>query len=332
MANLPPEEPGPPEGPGLSQHAQEPTSRRGGGRLKASFQPIVVIALGTVLASCRGDARDHIAWGDRFLGSDRPEAALAEYQVALRRRGDEADILLRLAHGYAQLDRLDEASGYYSRLLDIDSTYTDQAVADFLQMAQRARRREDRAGLARALEQVESLRPEAVPDDMSLPFARYYYELGEYASALPLYLAVYTDSVQPQVHYELARVYDELGECGHALARYLDYLAVRHRGELSADARWHAGHCAWELAERDRKDGRPTQALERLELLIELGAPQSLLDDAWYQRGELLFTLGRFEDATASYQQVLELNPSRTGRLVRSAEDRIRAIRYRSEP
>ncbi len=72
--------------------------------------------------------------------------------------------------------------------------------------------------------------------------------------------------------------------------------------------------------------------MERLELLIELGSPQALLDDAWFDRGEILFGLGEFEEAIASYRNVLELNPSRTGRLVRVAEDRIRAIRYRSRP
>lgn len=292
-----------------------------------------------VAAGCRGDVRDHIEWGDELLGSERPEAAMAEYQVALRQRGEEPEILVRLAHGYAYLDRLDEASDYYSRLLASDSSYADQAVADFLFMARRAAKRNDRAGLARALEQLERIRPGTVPEDLALTFARYHYELGEYAEALPFYLAVYADpdSVNPDIHYELARVYEALGECGHALARYLDYLAVRRRGSLAADARWHAGRCVYALAQVDKSEGRPAQALERLELLIELnsrgpGAPQVLLDDAWFERGELLFVLGEFDEAIASYERVLDLNPSRTGRLVRSAEDRIRAIRYRSEP
>lgn len=285
--------------------------------------------------SCRGDARDHLEWGDRFFGTDRAEEAMAEYQVALRKRGEEPAVLLRLAHGYSHLDRLDEASDYYARLLTVDSSYADQAIADFLSMGMRSLDRNDRAGFARALEQVESIRPGAVPDELSLPFARYYYELGEYAEALPLYLAVLTaesDSVETAVHYELARVYDELGECERSLTRYLDYLTLRPRGALAADARWHAGHCAYDLAGIDQADGRPTNALERLELLIELGSPQALVDDAWFERGELLFTLGEFDDAIASFQRVLDLNPSRTGRRVRLAEDRIRAIRFRATP
>jgi tetratricopeptide (TPR) repeat protein len=138
------------------------------------------------------------------------------------------------------------------------------------------------------------------------------------------------DSLRPDVAFELAHSYKELGECERALAGFQGYLSGRSRGERAADARWHAGQCAYRLAERDRLAGRPAEALEKFELVIEFGAPQTSLDDAWFERGELLFTLGRFDEAIESYQKVLELNPARTGRLVRLAEDRIRAIRYRS--
>jgi tetratricopeptide (TPR) repeat protein len=283
--------------------------------------------------ACGGDVRDHLAWGDRLLGAGRPDAAIAEYQVALRQRGDEPEVLLRLAHGYAHIDRLDETSEYYSRLLAIDSSYADQAVADFLEMARRALSQNDRARLARALEQLEMIRPGAVPDDLSLPFARYYYELGEHANALPLYLtaiSVSPDSVEPGVLYQVARVYYELGECEQALGHYLAFLETRPAGESRRDSRWHAGQCAFQLAEEQRLAGRPNEALEKYELVTGLRSPQALQDDAWFERGELLFALGEFDEAVASYRRVLDLNPSRTGRRVRIAEDRIRSIRYRS--
>ena len=284
-------------------------------------------------AGCSGDARDHVSRGDRLLGAGRPEEAIAEYQVALRERGGEPDVLLRLAHGYAHLERLDEVSEYYSRLLAVDSSYADQAVADFLAMAVRALEQNDRARMARALEQLENIRPGGVPDELALPFARYYLELREYTNALPLYLAVLAaepDSADPAVLYELAGVYYELGDCGQALLHYRTFLATRPQGERRVDTRWHAGQCAYELAQRDRLAGRPSEALEMLDLLVALRSPQALLDDAWFDRGEILFALGNFDEAVRSYEKVLELNPSRTGRRVRTAEDRIRSIRYRN--
>jgi len=258
---------------------------------------------------------------------------MAEYQVALRQRGDQPEILSRLAHGYAQLDRLDETNDYYSRLLAIDSSFVDQAVADYLAMAMRALESDDRARFARALEQLETVRPGAVPDELALPFARYYYELGEYTSALPFYLAalaVEPDSIEPRVDYELGRIYYELDECGQALEHFRAFLATRRNGEARRDSRWHAGQCAYQLAQKDRLAGRPTEALAGFDEVIALGAPQTLLDDAWFERGEILFTLGEFDEAVRSYEQVLDLNPSRVGRKVRQAEDRIRSIRYRS--
>jgi tetratricopeptide (TPR) repeat protein len=293
---------------------------------------MAVAVLGASAAvACRGDDQDHLEGGDRLLGAGRPEEAIAEYQVALRKRGDQPDVLLRLAHGYAHLDRLDEASHYYSRLLEVDSSRADQAVADFLALAERSLRQRDRARMARALQQVEAIRPGSVPDELALPFARYYYELREYAEALPLYLAVLAgapEDPEPAVFYELAGVYFELGECGQALEHFRAFLATRPSGEQRADARWHAGQCAYELAEKDRLAGRPAEALEKFDYVIALRAPQALLDDAWFERGEILFALGEYDEAVRSYQEVLNLNPSRTGRRVRAAEDRIRNIRY----
>ncbi len=123
-------------------------------------------------------------------------------------------------------------------------------------------------------------------------------------------------------------MYYELGECGRALSHYQAFLDRRPGGELRGDARWHAGQCAYELAEEDRLAGRPSNALRKFELVISLGSPQALLDDAWFERGELLFSLGRYDEAVRSYEKVLELNPTRTGRKVRRAEDRLRSIRY----
>ncbi len=289
---------------------------------------------GALAAGCHAAVRDHVSAGDRLLGLGRTEEALAEYQVALRQSGDSPEVLLRLAHGYAELDRLDEAEQYYARLFAFDSAYVDQAVADFIGMAQRALERKDRARLGRALEQLERIRPGGVPEELSLPFARYYYELGEYAHALPLYLSVLAaqpDSVAPEVRYEVAQVYYELGECGQALVHYRAFLQTRPRGERRRDAEWHAGRCAYQLAQKDRAAGRLEDALAKYDMMIfELRwPPQALLDDAWFERGEILFALGKFDEALKSYEKVLELNPSRTGRRVRLAEDRIRSIRYR---
>lgn len=297
--------------------------------------------------ACRGDFRDHLKWGDRLQGTGRTGAALAEYQVALRVRGPEPEILLRLAHGYAKLDRLEEAVEFYARLLTADSSYADQAIADLVQMARRALARGDVPKMARLLEQVQAIRPGAVPEDLVRPLAEHYHRLGDHQRALPFLLVAQTEAEAPAAErsslwYALARTYEALGDCRAALEYFQQYLSGGRargarrtpgvggaRGEQAREARWYAGGCAYRLAEEARALGRPAEALQHLDLVIGYGMPRAVLDEAWFHRGEILYGLGRYEEALLAYQKVLELNPSRTGRLVWQAEDRIRAIRFR---
>jgi tetratricopeptide (TPR) repeat protein len=291
-----------------------------------------LVGAGLAGAACRGDIRDHAEWGDRFLALGRPEAALAEYQVALRQEGDEPEILVRLAHGYAQLDRFDDAAAFYRQLLATDSTYRDQAVVDFLRMARRALARRDSARMTRALEEALAVRPGVVPPDLVEPLALRYYGLGEYERALPWLLAAESDATTGERRtwwFRLGRAYEGLGQCREALDYLRRYLEAGVRGERAPEARWYAGQCAYRLAQEARAVGRPGEALELLDLVVRFGSPPALVDEAWFDRGEILYALARYDEALAAYRQVLELNPSRTGRLVRQAEDRIRAIRFR---
>lgn len=70
------------------------------------------------------------------------------------------------------------------------------------------------------------------------------------------------------------------------------------------------------------------EALRQLDLIIDLGVPQNVLDQAWFERGEVLLTLDRRNEALQSYLQVLELNRGRSGQLVDRAQQRIDQIRF----
>jgi hypothetical protein len=62
--------------------------------------------------------------------------------------------------------------------------------------------------------------------------------------------------------------------------------------------------------------------------MIELGVPRNLLDRAHYNRGEIQMAFGNLANAESDFLAVLELNPVRSGPLVRLAEERIREIRF----
>lgn len=283
-----------------------------------------------VLASCRG-GEDAIARGDRLWADSAYAAALAEYRLALRQDPGDGSALLRVAHGYAVVGQLENAREAYTELLARDPRHTDQAVFDYVRLARRALQRGDRYGMAVAVEAALALRPQIGLADLAAPLARYYAETGQPARALSLYeraLAVATPDSAPELLYEIGRIEQALGQCRSAIGSFTAYRQRRPNGARVGEARWHTGSCALTLARQAHQEGKPLEALEHLDLVLELGVPENVQDQAWFERGEILFALGRFEEALAAYRRVLDLNPSRTGQLVERAQRRIDQIRF----
>lgn len=284
-----------------------------------------------LLPACAEPGGEALERGDRLLGQGRVDAAIAEYRLALRQAGDTQEVLLRLGHAYAVKGEPDESILYYERLLERDSSYLYQVAGDLAGAARDALERGSRETMSRALQPLLRMGLGLIPDDLRLALARYYWEDAEHAQALPLYLSVVRASgeVTPAVYYETGRAYEELGGCHESLEYFEDYLSRAERDAPDlAGARWHYGNCLFSTAEAEREAGRPRSALGMLERMIELGVPQTLLDRAHFLRGELHLALGNSEAALAAYREVLRLNPTRSGLLVRRAEDRIRDILY----
>lgn len=334
-----------------------------GGRLEArgpGARSALVAVLAFLLAACGGPGRQALERGDRLMGNGSVEAAIAEYKLAARQGGASPEVLLRLGHAYAAAGDVHGSVRYYGALLERDSSYRWQAATDLSEAARRALRRGAAENMVRALEPLAAFDLGLVPRDLRLALARHHGRDGEHALALPLYLSVLSETgaalegeaagsgagdggsadgaapaaerragMPPDVYYEVGRSYEELGGCVEAVAWFERYLSeVDRRGPEATSARWHLGNCLFLAAEEDRAAGRPRSALQGLDRMVELGVPQTLLDRAHYLRGELLLGLGEPERALRAYQEVLRLNPSRSGYLVRRAEERIRDIRY----
>lgn len=291
----------------------------------------LLLAASGLSAGCSDEGESSLVRGDRLLAVDRPEEALAEYKLARRQKGDEPSVLLRLAHGYAVTGDADAAARHYRTLVAVDSAHRYQAAADLTRLAREASRSEGGERLARILEPVLAMGVDLVPRDLRLELARHWAERGEYARALPLFLAARSDSggLGGRDLYWTARAFEELGGCREALASFETYLSPdRPEGEEVAGARWHYGNCLYRVARSDWRHGNEETALERLERLIELGVPRTLMDRAQYLKGELLLAEGRPQEALAAYREVLRLDPTRSGSLAQMAEARIVEIRY----
>ena len=297
----------------------------------------LLLALLPFVPGCQ-DNETAIARGDRLWADSSQAGAVAEYHLAVTQRGDEA-ALARLAHALAVTGELEEARDRYSELLDLSSAYTDQAVYDFLHLGRRAARRGDAHGAAAALSAALALRPELQLPGVSEETAGFYRDRGDVEEALRYYRLALTglpaDSAAP-ILYQMGLLEEQRGRCDVA-TDYFRAFEEAARGvarwrSLVGEADWHTGRCAFQLAQSAREEGRTVDALAHLETMIGLGVPENLLDQAWLDRGDLLFEAGRYDEALAAYRRVVERNPARTGQLVERAQRRIDEIRFGDLP
>ena len=290
------------------------------------------LAAALVVSGCTDRGYGSLRRGDRLLASGEVEAALAEYRLARRQRGEDPEVLARMAHAYARRGEVEAALREYGDLLERDSSWRYQAALDLTAAAREALDRHGRDRMARTLEPLVDLGVELIPRDLRLELARHHVERQAFDRALPLLVSV-LDEEGPdpgtRVHYLTARSYQELGGCRPALPHFERYLQDEGGGTAGrGGARWHYGSCLYEVAQADWRAGRSEEALSRAQRLVELGSPRTLMDRAHFLRGELLAEAGRTEEALEAFRRVLRLNPARTGPLARSAQERVREIRY----
>lgn len=304
-------------------------------RRRVACRGVVALLAALVLTTgCEDRADDALLRGDRMLATGRTGEALAEYELALRRRGRDPSVLLRLADTRARQGELQEALDRYEQLLGADSTYRPQAAAALVALADTARRRGDGDRMLRALEPVLRMGLPWVAPELRLAAAEELWARKEVSRALPLYLSVVTapdSTVAEPVLLHLARSYEELGACQESLPFFAAYLERNRRARGSAErtsAQWHYGSCLFSVARSQQEAGEPASAEETLTELLELGAPTPLMDDAHFARAEALLALDRRDEARTDFREVLRLNPARSGPLVQQAEQRLRELRY----
>jgi tetratricopeptide (TPR) repeat protein len=283
-----------------------------------------------VFTAC-GDTESSVARGDRFWADSNYASALAEYRLALRRSSDDPAVMLRVAHAYAMEGQLVPAREAYDRLLAVASQHSDQAVFDYVTLARTALARGDRYGMATAIEAALKLQPGLPLTPFAEPLARYYATTGDTDRALIFYqraAAAMTPDSSGRLQFAIATIQESQGNCREAIQQFQEFLLKLPRGGQSDQARFHIGTCSFQLAREAREAGRRDDALVYIDRVIELGLPQNLQDQAWFERGEILLEQGRPEEALAAYHRVLDLNPLRAGQLVERTQKRIDQVRF----
>jgi len=289
-----------------------------------------LLALLSVTA-CVGQAAETEALrrGDEAWARGDAEAAVAEYRLALR-ASDDPGTLVRVAHAYAELGRVDEARDFYRRVVEADSRFHDQAVSDLILLARRADEVGDRYGLAGALELALELEPGIGVGSLALPLARYYSDNGEFERALPFFQRAVVDMSESDagtVYYDIGLAYEELGECSRAISFFDQSRAGASRNRRS-EVDWHLGNCSFQMGQTMRREGRDDEALRYLNRTASLGEPRNLLPQVHFERGEVLASRGECTAAVEAFRQAIVESGSGGGPLVPRAEQRIDEIRF----
>lgn len=292
---------------------------------------LAVVPLGLIVLTACENPEPAVVRGDRLWADGSHAEALDEYRLALRQSARNDEVLLRVAHAYVSVGRFEEARENYMRLLARAPEYMDQAIHDFLSLAHRSLERRDRYDMAASVEAALELRPDLPLGELASHLARYYAELGSTDRALWFYeralAGASLDSI-PGLLFEIGVLHEERRDCENAVGFFMAYRERAPRGAHTTQARWRLGQCSFELARHAHQEGRLAEALDRLDTVLGLGVPENIQDQAWFTRGEILFAIGRFDDALDAYRRVLDLNQTRGGLIVDRARQRIDQIRF----
>jgi len=283
-----------------------------------------------------GEEGSSLSRGDLAFAHGDLGEALAEYRLAERQGATDPGTYARIAHTYVALRRIDEAREYYRLAVEEDPGLTDEAVADFVHLARLEENSGDEFGMASAIETALTFQRGISADELALPLAQHYSNVGEYGRALPYYLKALTaldpDSL-PRILFETAVAYDEVGDCDSAVLYYEDYRSRLSRWNASrGEVDWRLGFCSYELAVARRAEGDNAEALRYLETLLQIGEPQSHLARAYFEKGEILGYRGECEAAIEAFMEVPVVDPSGNSPLVARAEERIDQIRFGPAP
>lgn len=287
-----------------------------------------------VLSACAPlrEEGSSLSRGDQAFAHGDLEEALAEYRLAERQGASDPDTYARIAHTYVALRRIDQAREYYRLAVSRAPELADQAAADFVHLAIQERASRDEFGMASAVETALEFRPGISLEEMALPLARHYSNVGEFGRALPFFQkslsAVDPDSM-PEILFEAAIAYDEVGDCESAAVYYEDYRSRLPRWRRS-EVDWRLGNCSFRLARTRRVEGDDEEALRYLEMLLRIGEPQSLQAMGYFEKGEILGLRGECEAALDAFLRVGVTDLSGNSPLVARAEERIDQIRFGS--
>ncbi len=295
------------------------------------FVLAIAIALLWGVGCFLGD-NPHEERGDDYFETGRYDDAFAEYSIALRQKGENADLLRKMGKtGILRKDLKGAREAYFS-LLSVSPEDSERVAVDFFRLGVAFHEEGDIAQMAESFESLFEV-------DSTYNIGKYFYYLADhyYSEAdFEKAIAYYTralgyrpeNEIAGDATYRLALSNEKMENFRDALLYYEQFIHRFSDHEEVGTAEWHRGLCALNVAQENFDRGDPSGALEAVRIPISTGQPQVKWDDAWFLLGEIYREMGQSDSALVAYEKVLELNPSRTGRLVSLSLQRIHDIKF----
>ncbi len=294
-----------------------------------SYAAILVVVLGS---SCQMGGKPHEKKGDNYFNMGRYEDAFAEYSVALRQKNDDPDILRKIGKTSFLRNDLVETQKAYFQLLKLSPEDSAMVIIDFYQLGAGFHERNDPVQMARAFESIFRVDSTYNVGEYFYSLADFYHDEADFDKAVKYYTKALIfrpehEKVE-EATYRLALCSEKIENYSDALVYYEQFLRKFPGSVHASTVEWHRGLCALNVAGEEFENGDPEAALEYVQIPISTGQPQVKQGDAWYLKGEICRELGQRDSALVAYEKVLDLNPSRTGRLVALSQQRIREIKF----
>lgn len=282
------------------------------------------LILASMACSC-SQKTERIQQARQFIQKWNYDRALTEL-ISYRNCSDpEIQYLIGLC--YIKKNEYDEAKSYFQISLDRDSIYRDSVIKIYNDLAQNALRINDPERALNMYQTIEELLPDHNQSKNLFLVADLNFSKGNYSQAVIAYDNAFArDSTSATAEKAMPNFIFALTECGD-LERALDLAQIRY-DDLKTAANLHQlNNIKYRIGQKLASAGLLDSALVYFTDVVNANEPKSLVDDAYYNIGEIYYFRKDYNTALDAYKRVLRLNPYEKGEIVAKAKNRIEEIK-----
>lgn len=275
---------------------------------------------------CCSDRNYRVNKARDFIRNWDYERALIELTPFKKAR--DGEILFLLGECSIGKNNYPLAREHFKRAIELDSLYIDSVNQIYKILVQKSLKVDDSERAIFFFDELLMLSPRLFfePGFLFL-MGDIYYQAQNYEKAAATYEeGMKIDSTSRAARDVLARLLESYEKTNN-LAKALRLVEAEYERTKSSLLLVRLGKYYFDIGLAYFHKDLTDSARLYFEKLIDRNSPQSLLDDAHFYLGELVFRAGNYAEARFYYEKVLKLNPYRKGEIVEKAKTRLDEIK-----